>query len=48
MLTVGFGLGAFLFTPLTFHSPTTGFLGLIILGGASLSTTIFFPPAYLV
>jgi hypothetical protein len=45
MLTVGFGLGGCLFVALTFHNPTTGFFGLIILGGALLSTTTFFPLA---
>jgi hypothetical protein len=45
MLTVGFGLETDLFLALTFDTPTTGIFGLIILGGALLSTTTFFPLA---
>jgi hypothetical protein len=48
MLTVGFGLETDLFLALTFDTPTTGIFGLIILGGALLSTTTFFPLADLV
>jgi hypothetical protein len=45
MLAVGFGLGACLFALLTFHSSTTRFFGLIILGGALSSIRTFFPIA---